>query len=311
MSIILSTEKLGQKERFSYWNDVVTQVYAPCNGTTEDFSGFNASVTVNSFGSTELSTVSSQSVHYHRRDTDLHTKPQEDIFISIMHEGNCFFTQNDRQVRHQKGDVLIYDSAKPYVFSYPEAYQSILLRLPRAMVQTKVSKIDSLGGTVLEGNSPYARLINSLMKETSFITENSESHDFDEFITPTLEMITSAVGKGTDRLLISGGSSHEVLLNEIKCFIRNNITNEELSLEMIAKHKNMSLRTLSRLFAEAGETPKSWLQEQRLSHAYSALMNRKVKNVTEAALTYGYKDLSHFSRAFKQRYGCNANSLLN
>ncbi len=311
MSIVLTTESLDQKERFNYWNDVVTKFYAPCVGNVAELDQFNATTTVHSFGSSEISTVDSVSIRYDRRPEDLHRIPREDIFLSVITEGEGYFSQNDRTVKHQKGDVLLYDSAKPYVFNYPKAYQSMLLRVPRALVQTKVNQLDQLGGTVFKSHTPHARLIQSLMRETNFIASEPELQEGDEFIMPTLEMITTALGKATNsQLILANETSHQKLLNEIKQFARQNITEESLSLEMIAEHKNLSIRTLSRLFAEAGETPKSWLQEQRLCGAYEAILKRRVTNVTEAALTFGYKDLSHFSRAFKRRFGCTPNSLL-
>ncbi len=305
-STIFSTDTLDQKDRFNYWNDVVTKHYAPCLGIANDASQFKATTTVQHVGSTELSHVASESIRYDRRSTDLRSVPREDIFLSVMLEGEGHFEQNNRQVSHGVGDVLIYDSGKPYSFNYTSAYKAMLLRIPRPLIQAKVTRLDNLGGTVLNDQSSFGRLIKSLMNETSIIASSPELNREDDFIVPTLDMLTTAISRATTS---DSGVTQSKLLNEVKAYIRNHITDEDLSLERVASEKGISLRTLSRVFAEAGETPRNWLQSQRLSCAYDALANKRVTNITEAALTFGYKDLSHFSRTFKKQFGYSPREL--
>jgi AraC-like DNA-binding protein len=66
---------------------------------------------------------------------------------------------------------------------------------------------------------------------------------------------------------------------------------------------NVSPRTLMRLFAAEGTTPIRWLWHQRLAAACRALAGGRGARVTEVALSCGFSDLSHFSRAFKAEFG--------
>lgn len=306
MSIIFSTDSVENKDKFNYWHDVVTKYYAPCVGITNNKDNFSATTTVQSVGLAELSQVISDGISYDRRPSDLRSTPREDIFLSIMLEGEGYFSQNDHQVKHQTGDILIYDAAKPYCFNYSNAYKSMLLKLPRPLVQAKISHIDQLGGTIVNCQSVYGKLIKSLMQETLTLASSPE---LNEFILPTLEMLTTAMQRSSDGGDQATGTAHSKQLGEIKTYIHKHITDENLSIDRIATENNISVRTLSRLFAEVGETPRSWLQMQRLSFAYQALATKKVGNVTEAALTFGYKDLSHFSRTFKKQYGFSPKDL--
>jgi AraC-like DNA-binding protein len=64
-----------------------------------------------------------------------------------------------------------------------------------------------------------------------------------------------------------------------------------------------SLATFKRDFERIFNTsPNKWLQEQRLKEAYF-LLKEKGRKVTDVYIDAGFKDLSHFSFAFKKAYG--------
>jgi AraC-like DNA-binding protein len=76
-----------------------------------------------------------------------------------------------------------------------------------------------------------------------------------------------------------------------------------LKLEEYADLSNRSLSAFKRDFQKLfGTTPGKWLLEQRLEHARQLLLNGG-KTVSDAAFESGFENTSHFSRAFKTRYG--------
>lgn len=76
------------------------------------------------------------------------------------------------------------------------------------------------------------------------------------------------------------------------------------SLEMLAAEVGCGASHLSRSFsAEVGLTIPQYLREVRLERA-ARLLREGRANVTEAALAVGYLSLSHFSKAFWEKFGC-------
>lgn len=71
----------------------------------------------------------------------------------------------------------------------------------------------------------------------------------------------------------------------------------------------ISLRTLERHFQKNyGVTVSHWMRELRLGKAYQSLVEGKC--VKEAAFDHGYKQVSHFSREFKNHFGVSPSFLL-
>lgn len=76
-----------------------------------------------------------------------------------------------------------------------------------------------------------------------------------------------------------------------------------LKLEEFAQLGNRSLSTFKRDFSKIFHiSPSKWLMEKRLHHSFQLLTNTD-KTVTEAAFESGFESRSHFSRAFRNRFG--------
>lgn len=77
----------------------------------------------------------------------------------------------------------------------------------------------------------------------------------------------------------------------------------DLSLEEIANYTGRSLATFKRDFAKVSDlTPQKWLIKRRLEAAHDLIKSGK-RRVTEACFDVGFKNLSHFSKAYKETYG--------
>ncbi len=78
---------------------------------------------------------------------------------------------------------------------------------------------------------------------------------------------------------------------------------DEWTLDRAAGRAGLSRRRFSELFrAQTGATFLATLTDLRLKHA-AKLLRARAHSVTGVAFSCGYHDLSHFYRAFRQRYG--------
>jgi AraC family transcriptional regulator, exoenzyme S synthesis regulatory protein ExsA len=76
-----------------------------------------------------------------------------------------------------------------------------------------------------------------------------------------------------------------------------------LALEDFAKLSHRSLSTFKRDFRKYyNQSPGKWLLQKRLEYS-AVLLKNPALNVSQVALDCGFEDLSHFSRAFKEKFG--------
>ncbi len=85
-------------------------------------------------------------------------------------------------------------------------------------------------------------------------------------------------------------------------FMNNNYLSE-LSIEEFAHYSGRSLSSFKREFAEAsgGETPARWIMCKRLDDAM--VMLKEGSTASDVYTRIGFKNLSHFSTAFKKHFG--------
>jgi len=76
-----------------------------------------------------------------------------------------------------------------------------------------------------------------------------------------------------------------------------------LALEEFARLSHRSLSTFKRDFRKYfNQSPGKWLLQKRLDYSAVLLKNPAV-NVSQVASDYGFEDLSHLSRSFKDKFG--------
>lgn len=108
--------------------------------------------------------------------------------------------------------------------------------------------------------------------------------------------------RGTER---SSGLARRAMLQRVKHFARSRLADPELKPEMLAQHHHISLRYLQKLFQEHGQSPASWIRDERLHHSCTELRDQRLAHLTIAMIgeRSGLYGASHFSRLFRDRYG--------
>jgi AraC-like DNA-binding protein len=90
----------------------------------------------------------------------------------------------------------------------------------------------------------------------------------------------------------------------VRSYVDNHIRDPQLSVESIAAAMRCSTRHLQNIFAHL-EPLARYIWRIRLERCAAALRETCYldRSVTEIAFSYGFSNASHFSRAFKARFG--------
>lgn len=132
---------------------------------------------------------------------------------------------------------------------------------------------------------------------------------FDAEVKPSEEILKLKMIEGVYAILNTDESLYASLFDfvepwkiDIVEFLEQNYMND-LSMEDIAYYTGRSLATFKRDFKKVSElSPHKWLIRRRLEAAHR-MISSGTKRVTEACFDVGFKNLSHFSKVYKDFYG--------
>lgn len=213
-----------------------------------------------------------------------------------IHAGECAFVRKDHQIsllKQPKGKEQFRGISLVFSRSFlREFYQTIDKKMPPLHVRKQSQSVIRLPQT-----PAIASLFQSMLPY------------FDASAEPTDRIIHLKLQEGIYALLEIDDQFYPSLFDftdpwkiDIVDFMEKNYA-YDLSIEEIAHYTGRSLATFKRDFKKLSNLPpQKWLMEKRLNVAQDKIENEK-KKVSEVYLEVGFKNISHFSTAYKKKFG--------
>lgn len=307
---VLSTDVVKPSERFDYWHSVICRHFALADSGKSFPGTFDAALTFNKLGSFEIGLLAAPQHFWVRERGHIRTDDYDDFLLSLIVEGDGFLSQNGQTLHQKSGDVVLYDTRKP--FNYEITAKTIVFRIKRNELISHVASAEAMCMRSLGGGSPLRSIVAQALvcgvEASGRLAEDAtaKAHLGASIFNLVLAILDLDADPAANSLTIAQGAQFE----RLRRFIFAHLSDGDLSCRMMAEYAGMSLRTLNRLFAELGTTPMRWVWRQRLDAAKREIAEGRVHNVTDAALRSGFNELSHFSRSFKAEFGVSPRLLL-
>lgn len=309
MSVIFDTRVVRPEERFAYWRDVVCDRFVPAASVNRSQGPFDARLTSGRLGAFALGVLEAPDHLWSRNMADIRRDDHEDFLMSYLVEGHGHLVQSDRIVEQTPGDIVIYDSRRP--FEYTLCARTIVFKMPRGMVTSQARDGDILCATRIGVGNPLRAALGDMLVRCADT----------EVLASSKPIANAHLGAGIFNMLLAlvdldtredrGASpSQRAQLDRAQRLAMATLGDATLTAEEIAGRVGVSPRTLNRLFARIGTTPMRWVWRQRLELCHRELSTGTAARVTDVALRFGFNEMSHFSRSFKAAYGVTPQSLL-
>ena len=233
-----------------------------------------------------------------RTSTDISALPEPYLIFVMPIQGSIRLMASDKTTVIGEHELGIWDSTQPLRFELNDAsYEQVSVLVPQRVLRTRpqacaalhcahVDKSNVLSELCVQHMSTLAKFLNSQLRPYEIYLSTLTTSTFDA-------VLSSLYKVPRDRVF---------LLDEIKNYIECYITDETLSPTTVATAFEISTRYAHKLFEKSDFTLGEWILNRRLERSATDLALNE-HSVTDVAFKWGFKDLGHYSRAFKKRFG--------
>lgn len=300
---ILSTDNVAPRERAPAWREWVFQHFGGLESDLYGDTEFDGHMAASHAGDVILTKLEANR-HRVLRSPHL-ARGSDTAYLKIVApwQGSASVEQQNRKASARNGGWVIYDTTASYAIENPERVEHLIVMLPKDQMAERGVRLNDLMARHVGGASGISRVALETMRSTY----QELPHMSEQAARGAGELIMQLVRLS---LLELAGSEtavtqREALKDRIRSHVARHLRDPQLSIDGIARALNCSRRHLYNAFAGDAHTLADYIQQQRLAACVRELREdvQGQRPITDIALSWGFSNLSHFSRVFRDHAG--------
>ncbi|WP_426440961.1 helix-turn-helix domain-containing protein [Bradyrhizobium genosp. P] len=304
METVFTTSLLHPRERFDFWHSVACEQLVSHSSEPETRLEFEAEIKAGSLGNLGLvlfrnspMNVSHTAVHVSRTGSD-------ELFVCRQISGSVILEQNDREVILTTGHLTLLDPLLPYGAKFLRNSQMLVLKIPRTSLEARVGSARNVAARLIttdraedELTSTFSAMMPGLVGKMSAASDEIVANHI-------LDLVAISLANTMDnRARVS--SAKAIMLTNIGTAIKSRIADPDLDAQTVADVVGISVRYANVLLAEQGTSIGRLILAKRLARCRQSLQDpaQAHRTVSEIAYGWGFSDMTHFGRRFRDAYG--------
>jgi AraC family transcriptional regulator, positive regulator of tynA and feaB len=300
-----TTEGVPSREKFDYWHDVVCRNLVDLDYRLIGKGPFEATYTGSRLDALNMSRIQASPHQASRSSAGIARNDSESLVFNFVLAGALTSEQDGRRTRLKVGEGAFCDARRPYRLESDEPFTIACLQMPRHLVESRISGLHRLSGFNLCERGELGPLVfaylSRLIERAPMIegpTAAKVCQNFSDLVVSTLaDLVESSLPPLTEY--------RSLALMRVKDVVERNLSNRRLGPDMVAAELRLSPRYINNLL-EAEETSLSrYIWQRRIERSAEQLLDQGLRgrSISSIALNNGFNDLSHFSKAFRERFG--------
>jgi AraC family transcriptional activator of tynA and feaB len=304
MNKIFSTASVHPRDRFDYWHSAACKSLLNHSSTpickqtfeAEIETGVLADIRMVQFENSPMRVV--HSAHHVSRTED------DDLFLCRQASGSLELEQVGRDVSLEAGGLVLLDPQLPYRAKFSGDSKSLVLKLPRRALEARTGKTREtiavpVARSAKDGYDWTSSLVGMLPEMAEIPTAQRQIAQ-DQI----LDLVASALLKTRPSNQRISTARSTALLN-VRAAIDARLSDTELDCVSVAKAAGISVRYANDLLSEQNTSITRLIRSRRLARCRAALDDplQSRRSISDIAYGWGFSDMTHFGRCFKQEFG--------
>jgi len=267
--------------------------------------GFEAEIKTGSVGHLNLIQFhNSPMLVTHTESHVSHTR-SDDLFVCRQISGSVIIEQHTREVSLDVGPVTLVDPLQPYRAKFLKGSATLVIKVPRRELEARLGKTEELTARLIKLDRPEDVVTASLLEMLPAVTSRKMSQGAEEMMgNLSLDLVAISFSAATGGLRALS-SSRAATTMRLRAVIEARLADHDLDTPTVAAAAGLRVRYANEVLAEQGTSISRLIGTRRLARCRSALGDpmQAHRTISEIAHGWGFSDMTHFARRFKQVYG--------
>lgn len=306
-AVELNTREYRPEKARELWSQTLDSTYCEMDvvwpGSPVGAADFGAEIVARQAGELSLSVVRADPHTVVRTPAMIASDPGDDLLLCLITRGRASIVQQGHSGVLSDGSFGFVDASMPFTVAGETPFEQVVVRIPRATLSTRLpaAVVDDSLGRSISGTEGIGRVASRLLVDLAMHDDRLDEGSWAGVATAVLEVVSASVQQCSPHLSATQ-QSHTDDLSAIQRVLLRDIADPDRTLADVGAELGMSVRYIHKLFSASGTTPRAWLYARRLDRARTLLLQSEITcaNLSEQL---GFRDVSHFSRAFRKQFG--------
>jgi AraC-like DNA-binding protein len=309
VTLLIDTSEAPAPHHAQFWAERVCASYHPMQMTSVGVSDFPARMWGYRLADIRIFRVMADVHTMSRTQRDIAAGDPESMHFNVLLRGGIKVAQQDRAVLLRPHDMLVYDTSRTAVFKADRPFDLLAFQIPKTMLGSGANKLARHTAVRIPGDRGLPRLVSRFLVEAArAVFDGSIAADDAGVQGHVLDLVNRLYVDlaATEPPRQRPSSSAELLL-QAQAQIEARLADPTLSPAEIARACFISPRYLQKVFADEGLCVTEVIRSERLSRCQRDLTDpgKRQQPIKEIAARWGFCDQAHFSRVFRDRFGCS------
>lgn len=229
----------------------------------------------------------------------------EMLKITLHRQGRLIVAQDDRQVLMKPGELIAYDTSRPYRLIGEDRCDIVVIGVPRSMLGAGAERIARRTAVALPSDRGTRSVVTAFLSGLADTVDDQVPAGAGLHLAEALTSLVLAMFTGTT---VERADASTELTDRIVVFALANLSDPGLSVATVAHHHGVSTRYVHKVFHRRGMTFAAWVRHERLLRIRRDLLDPALAHRTAAAIAagWGILDATHLGRAFNSAFGQTA-----
>ncbi|WP_448040674.1 helix-turn-helix domain-containing protein [Bradyrhizobium liaoningense] len=303
-----NTAGVRPTEQFAYYREAICQAFMNLTPEPAAAAGFPASVEHVRLGDAAINRVSFPEHVVGRSAADIAASDRSCFYLNLKLAGRCRILQGDREISLSPGQVGIFDSDRRFALLHDRGPQLRVASfwVPAETLRERLPASFDVGAARVS-DDPF---VGHLIAETARTLCDGALRMTEDESVRLFRALIELVAVSLSRRSRAGAAESEGLADAttlaLKRAIHRRLREPGLAVADVAAAVGISERYVHKLLARSGSSFTDYVIDHRLDGAARDLRDTAMADraIGAIAFDWGFSDLSHFTRRFKQRFGC-------